>query len=246
MAFNSPGEGRNIKLAKFLRPDEVYRMFEKAKQYSTRDFKILMLLYYFGLRNSEMTSLRKEDIDIAQKTLKVVQGKGSKDRIVPIVEFNPFWHKDRKTVLDYLAEWKGGKDDKGFIIQGDSQDGSLSERTVRRVVKRYAKLAKVENADEVHPHTLRHSYATHLVNMGVPESIIQRLLGHSSLSTTQIYAHMGVENLRKEVHKAVNTIEFKRKLPAKIDEIGKIDNDNERILAYQKLIIEAVSILLGV
>jgi len=243
--YNANKESKELKLALYLRPDEIHRMFEKAKMYSQRDFKTLMLLYYFGLRNNEMTALCKEHIDIIGKTLKVVQGKNSKDRIIPIVELNPFGNKD-SSILDHLAVWKGGKEETGILIEGDSADGTISDRTVRRRVKRYAELAKVTRASEVHPHTLRHSYATHLYNMGVPLDIVQRLLGHSSVNTTQIYAHLGVNKLRIELRKAINTIEYKRNLPERIAAIEKNEDVAVKTLEYQKLTNEAIRILLGV
>jgi integrase/recombinase XerC len=243
MAFNGMGEGRDVKLALFLSPDEVHRMFKKARKFSSRDFKILMLLYYFGLRNSEMTSLRKEHIYIADKTIKIVQGKGRKDRIIPVIDLNPFG-SDEKGILDYLAEWKGSKDETGLIIIGDSADGSLSRRTVARRVKNYAKLANVNDADKVHPHTLRHSYATHLYNMGVPLDIVQALLGHSNIKTTQIYSHMGIDKLRKEVRKAVRTVRFRHGLEDKLTEIDRIPDKVDRILEYQKIISKGLRIIL--
>lgn len=237
------GSTKKVEIVKFLREDEVYAMFEKAKRYSTRDWKVLMLLYYFGLRNTEMVNLRKEDIDIQGRKIKIVQGKGGKDRIIPIVEINPFIEKDEHSILDYLAMWVGQADG-DYIVGGFKKDGSISVRTVRRIVKKYAELCNVRNAEEVHPHTMRHSYATHLVNMKVPMYIIRALLGHTKEQTTRIYAKMGVDTIRQEVKKYVDIIVMKKELPARLKEIRKLEKE-DRMIALLELSLEIEMIKLG-
>ncbi len=242
--FGAFGNGAPLKLPLVLRVDEVFAMFEKAKKCNVRDFKILMLLYYFGMRNNEMTSLRREDIDLKSMTIKILDAKGGKDRMVPIVEFNTFVGRDDKTIADYLAMWVG-YDTTGPIIEGDSEDGGISDRTVRRIVKHYAVLCNVTRAAEVHPHTLRHCYATHLNNMGVPLDMVQKLLGHSNIQTTQIYAHMGVEQLRLMMKKMWEIVQFRQQYPLLVKEIEKEPDPIKRIEKHLELNNRANMILLG-
>jgi site-specific recombinase XerD len=177
-------------LPRFLTPPEVAEMFKSAVTFP-RDNMILKCLYYLGLRNSELRSLRVEDIDSINRTVKVIQGKGKKDRYVPIPG-------------DFAAELRAfisGKSS-GLLFEGRNEDGALSDRHLRRIVKEYARLANVRKHEEVHPHTLRHSYATHLQNSGVPLNIIQNMLGHTRLETTAIYTHMGIDRAREFIDHA--------------------------------------------
>ncbi len=171
------------KLPRFLSEAEVKAMFEKAE--NPRDRLLLKCLFYLGLRNSEAQKLRIEDIDLINRLVKVVAGKGKKDRYVPI------------PIQELVEELKD------FI--GQRQEGPLfavSDRHIRRIVKKYAKLAGIRKAEEVHPHTLRHSYATFLQNRGVPLNIIQEMLGHARIETTTIYVHLGLERMREWVERA--------------------------------------------
>ncbi len=176
------------KLPRFLTPLEVAEMFESSKD-SKRDNILLKCLYYLGLRNSEASNLLIEDVDTINKTVKVVQGKRKKDRYVPIPG----------AFSEELKGFIGER--KGYLFPGRVQ-GRLSDRHIRRIIKLYAVRAGVRKAEEVHPHTLRHSYATHLQNSGVPLNYIQNLLGHERLETTVIYTQMGVERARDWVEKA--------------------------------------------
>jgi integrase/recombinase XerD len=195
-------------LPRFLSPLEVAEMFKTAggsprdlahqrescgtssHVKATRDSMLLKCLYYLGLRNSEVRSLEIGDIDAINRTVKVVQGKGKKDRYVPIPgEF-----------ADEMKEYIGGRS--GRLFEGRGSEGELSDRHLRRIVKHYAQLANVRKYEEIHPHTLRHSYATHLQNSGVPLNVIQNMLGHSRLETTTIYTHMGIDRAREFIDNA--------------------------------------------
>jgi len=179
------------KLPRFLTPLEIAEMFEVSKE-RERDNLLLKCLYYLGLRNSEAQKLQIEDIDLINKTVKVVQGKGKKDRYVPIPG-------------KFSEELKGFiVDRKGLLFTGRSS-GRLSDRHIRRIVKLWAEKARVRKAEEIHPHTLRHSYATHLQNSGVPLNVIQSILGHARLETTTIYTHLGLERTKEWVEKAFET-----------------------------------------
>lgn len=172
------------KLPRFLTPAEMEAMFAKASD-SERNLLLLKCMFYLGMRNGEVQSLRIDDIDLINKMVKVVKGKGRKDRHVPI------------PTDELIADIKA-------YIQ-DKREGGLfdiSDRQIRRIVKQYARAAGIRKADEVHPHTLRHSYATHLQNQGVPLNVIQQILGHERIETTTVYVHLGLERMREHVEKA--------------------------------------------
>lgn len=172
------------KLPRFLTIQEVQAML-KASEENERDNILLKTLFYLGLRNSEAMSLNIEDIDIPNRIVKVVQGKGKKDRYVPIPtkEF-------AEELQRYIGERRTGK---LFYI---------SDRHIRRIVKKYAIKAGLRKPEEIHPHTLRHSYATFLQNQGTPLNIIQEILGHARIDTTTIYVHLAMEKKREFVEKA--------------------------------------------
>ena len=177
------------KLPRFLTPAEMAEMF-KAANGSHRDSTMLKCLYYLGLRNSELRAMNIGGIDAINRTVKVVQGKGRNDRHVPIPgEF-----------AEELKLFMGGR--KGKLFEGRNEKGELSDRHLRRIVKHYAQLANIRKYEEIHPHTLRHSYATHLQNSGVPLNVIQNMLGHSRLETTTIYTHMGMDRAREFIDNA--------------------------------------------
>lgn len=178
------------KLPRFLTKEEVMEMFRVASG-SKRDLILLKCFYYLGLRNSELQKMLIEDVDLINGVIKIVQGKGEKDRYVPMP---PGFTRE-------LKEWVGQRS--GYLFQGRSGEaGLLSDRHIRRLVKKYAKLTNVRKYEEIHPHTLRHSYATHLQNRGIPLNIIQDMLGHERLETTRIYTHMGVEQAKEYIKKA--------------------------------------------
>ena len=183
------------KLPRFLTGNEVLEMFRVAN--GKRDLVLLKSLYYLGLRNSEAQKMMVDDVDAINKTVKVVQGKRGKDRYVPIPE----------GFAQDLKEWIGARK-KGPLFEGrHGEKGMLSDRHIRRLVKNYAMLANVRKYEEIHPHTLRHSYATHLQNKGVPLNIIQNMLGHENIETTTIYTHMGLDQARGYVEKAFEDFE---------------------------------------
>ena len=172
------------KLPRFLSDSEVKAMFELSRDHP-RDNLLLKSMYYLGLRNSEVINLRYEDIDFINKTVKVVMGKGEKDRYVPVPS---------QEILDqFQAYTEDRRTGRVFL---------LTDRHLRRIVKNYAVKANIRNPGEIHPHTLRHSYATHLMNKGLPLNYIQELLGHSKIDTTTIYVHLGIDKKKELVTKA--------------------------------------------
>lgn len=166
-----------------LSKDEVKLLINSSKNQKSR--LMITLLYASGLRVSELLNLKISDLNFNEKTGLVKQGKGRKDRMfnIPqntIEELKGYIESKKKTNNDYLFTGKKGK---------------ISSRNVQKIVSKAAKKAGIEK--DVHPHTLRHSYATHLLENGTDIRLIQELLGHADLSTTQIYAHVSKEQLKK-------------------------------------------------
>jgi integrase/recombinase XerD len=162
---------RNRKLPRWLREDQVKRLFDVAN--NDRDRILMKLMFYCGLRCAEALNLRKSDFDFVDGTVFIRQGKGNKDRLVPVP----------KILYPELKEYMKNKE-KLFDI---------GTRHTRRIVKMYSKKSKIQNYETVHPHTLRHSYATFLLNKGVPLLTISRFLGHSDINMTTIYTHMSMK-----------------------------------------------------
>jgi integrase/recombinase XerC len=169
------------KLVSFLPVDEAHDLMVGAD--ATRDTAILELLYASGLRVSELTGLDLDDVDRGGRTVRVL-GKGRKERIVP------FGSKAARALEAWL-ERRGG--DAGALFVG--RRGRLTPRAVYTIVRTAARRAGITRT--VSPHTLRHSFATHLLDGGADLRAIQELLGHSRLSTTQRYTHVGAEHLLK-------------------------------------------------
>jgi len=178
-------------LPRHLRPGEVEGLIEAPagdEPLVRRDRAILELLYAAGLRVSELVGLDWPDVDLSARVLRVM-GKGSKERMVP------FGRPAAEALRRWLEVWEGVRDamDGGEPVFLNHQGTRLTDRSVRRVIDRWVDAAAV--ARGVHPHTLRHTFATHLLENGADLRAIQELLGHSSLSTTQKYTHLEVERL---------------------------------------------------
>jgi integrase/recombinase XerC len=183
-------------LPRHLRPGEVENLLEAPATSDTplalRDRAILELLYAAGLRVSELVGLDWRDIDLSARVLRVM-GKGRKERMVP------FGRPAQEALKQWLEAWEGVRtcggpwedDDDPVLL--NFRGGRLTDRSVRNILDRWVDSAAV--ARGVHPHTLRHTFATHLLENGADLRTIQELLGHSSLSTTQKYTHLEVERL---------------------------------------------------
>lgn len=169
-----------------LTKDEVKKLFNATKD--KRDRLILELLYSSGLRVSELCNLRYVDIDFKEKTAKVVSGKGNKDRLVVLSK-------------DWLEEYQKYRD-KTFkkapfpeYVFAKHNATKFSSDTIQRIVKESSKLADIKK--NISCHSLRHSFATHLLEGGANLRTIQTLLGHSSIATTQVYTKVSTEDLKK-------------------------------------------------
>ena len=156
-----------------------------------RDKGMLELLYATGLRVTELVSLTIENMSVQQGVVRVI-GKGNKERIVPMGEEAAYWVRQfmlygRPVLLN------GQSSDVVFPSQRAQQ---MTRQTFWHRVKHYAILADID-ADALSPHVLRHAFATHLVNHGADLRVVQMLLGHTDLSTTQIYTHVAKERLKR-------------------------------------------------
>jgi integrase/recombinase XerD len=159
------------------------------KTMKLRNKLILALLYSSGLRISELVMLITKDIDLDERTMRI-RGKGEKDRIVL------FDNKAKELIEEYL-EFKKSDTDYLFLNRFNKP---LTPRYVQMMIKKYAEIAGIKK--KVTPHILRHSFATHLLKNGVDIRVIQQLLGHSNLSTTQIYTSVDMETLKSVYDKA--------------------------------------------
>lgn len=157
--------------------------------YTTRDLLIIELLYDTGCRATELVSIQLKDINEMEKSIKVL-GKGSKERVVFFGEYT------LDTLYKYLQEREiilDGKPSEYLFVS--KENGSLTTRRIAQIMDSVMKVVAIKN--NVTPHTLRHTFATHLLNNGADLRSVQELLGHSSLSTTQIYTHISNERLRQ-------------------------------------------------
>ncbi len=146
---------------------------------------MLSLIYACGLRRSELLNLRPEDIDGQRGMLRVNQGKGRKDRVVPI----------GGRMLDLIAEYLGYEKPKSYLFEGQILGEKYHERSLQQVLKQA--LVKAGIKKPVTLHWLRHSYATHLLEGGTDLRYIQELLGHKSSKTTELYTHVSQKSLEK-------------------------------------------------
>ncbi len=175
-------------LPRFLSVDDVFALVEKPEGMGiipARNRALLELLYSCGLRVSEIAGMNVEDIN-TKEGLAIVRGKGRKERILPVGS------KAVDAIKTYMVE-KLLLRKKGVALFLNSRGERLSERGIRRVVVKYAKLIGISGP--IGPHTLRHTFASHLLQSGADLRVIQELLGHSSLSTTQKYTHVDITHL---------------------------------------------------
>lgn len=158
-----------------------------------RDRAVLETLYSSGIRVSELVGIDIEDADFIAGVIKVL-GKGRKERLAPIGE------KAVSAIRKYMEERdiKGWGSKKALFLNKSGE--RITDRSIRRIVDKYIKVLSVKEG--ISPHTLRHSFATHLLNAGADLRSVQELLGHKNLSTTQIYTHVTMERLKSVYDKA--------------------------------------------
>lgn len=187
----SPVAARSLPVSLSERHVEaLLRAPETGTELGIRDRAMLETLYASGLRVSELTTLGRDQIDLVVGVCRVL-GKGSKERLVPLGEQAVYW------IERYLAEARsdllGGRVSEALFVT--RRGAAMSRQAFWQNIKRYAMIAGVDTS--LSPHTLRHAFATHLINHGADLRSVQMLLGHSSLSTTQIYTHVARARLSK-------------------------------------------------
>lgn len=182
------------KLPIFLTVADVTKLIESpdiSDDLGLRDRAILEALYSTGIRVSELVGLNIESMDFIGGTVKVF-GKGKKERLIPIGD------EALRFIRDYLSARKVSNEAGPLFL--NKSGGRLSARSIRRIIEKYIK--NISSKEKISPHTLRHSFATHLLDRGADLRSVQELLGHVNLSTTQIYTHITTERLRDSYKKA--------------------------------------------
>lgn len=183
----------------FLFPDEMIELLDSidtSNNLGIRNKALLELMYASGLRCSEAVNLTLDCIDFNNQVL-LIHGKGHKDRYVPFHDLAKDW------LLKYLEEARNSLLDKNNDVLNvfvNNRGHKLTNRGIENIIDRITR--NYDPTKKIHPHTLRHSFATHLLNAGADLKTVQELLGHENLSTTQIYTHITKEHLRQVYLKA--------------------------------------------
>ena len=183
-----PAPKRERILPKFLSVEETERLLDTAahsKHFAARDKALFELMYSSGLRRSEVTGLRVKDIDFFNGIVKVF-GKGSKERLVPVTD------AALDALKTYLACRKNPQPDDALFLNKNGKP--LTGDGLAYIFKNTAIASHL--ARKVTPHSLRHSFATHLLNNGCDLRSLQEMLGHKSLAATQVYTHVSLEKLK--------------------------------------------------
>ncbi len=196
LMLSSPKQDKMLPI--FLTENEVEKLIEtpdKGEVSGLRDRAILETLYSTGMRVSELVSLNNDDVDSLGTTV-TVMGKGKKERMLPIGD------KAINAINKYRsarsARNKTKREIKALFL--NKNNGRLSDRGIRKIMDKHIRTASLRSG--VSPHTLRHSFATHLLDRGADLRSVQELLGHANLSTTQIYTHLTTEKLKSVYQKA--------------------------------------------
>lgn len=179
-------------LPKFLSEKEMSKFIETPSMRNVagkRDRAILETLYSTGMRVSELVGLNIDGVDMISNIAKVA-GKGKKERLVPIGD----------KALDAIRAYLDGRQQRSRALFLNKNGTRLSDRSVRNIVNKHIKSACINQ--NISPHVLRHSFATHLLNRGADLRSVQELLGHVNLSTTQIYTHVTTDRLKEVYNKS--------------------------------------------
>jgi len=196
---NPVKKGSGLRLARplprYLKDEEVTRLFSQIKK--LRDRAIFMLMLRCGLRVEEVANLRLQDLDLAQRRILVCQGKGNKDRVVYI-------SPDAERVLrEYLHSRSSSKEKQIFLVnKGTCRGKPISVRGIQKRMEYYARKTKIE----ISCHHLRHTMATQLLNADADLVTIQDLLGHSRIKTTQRYPKISNVKVQRDYYKAMDVI----------------------------------------
>ena len=191
LEIDSPKKRRTLPVA--LTVNEVNNLLEQPdtkKQLGLRDRALLETLYATGIRVSELINLKFTDLHEELKLVKVF-GKGSKERLIPISEVALSWIDSYKEKVRDPLILKIGKNTDFIFL--NNRGGSLTRQAVWQIIKHYCKMAGIQK--NVTPHTLRHTFATHLLENGADLRVVQEILGHSDISTTQIYTNLSQKHI---------------------------------------------------
>lgn len=191
LEIDSPKKRRSLPVA--LTVDEINHLLDQPntnKKLGLRDRALLETLYATGIRVSELINLKFNDLHEELKLIKVF-GKGSKERLIPISEVALSWIDSYKEkVRDPLIVKVGQNCDFIFL---NSRGTALTRQAVWQIIKKYCNMAGIQK--NVTPHTLRHTFATHLLENGADLRVVQEILGHSDISTTQIYTNLSQKHI---------------------------------------------------
>lgn len=188
--ISSPKKEKHLPL--FLTEEEVTRLIESViakDEMGLRDRAILEVFYSTGIRISELAGLNLDSVDFISGVIKVF-GKGKKERLVPIGDI----------AIAALRNYLDGRQKQSEAVFLNKHGKRITDRGIRGIVAKYLRLASMKQG--ISPHTLRHSFATHLLNRGADLRSVQELLGHANLSTTQVYTHLTTERLKSVYEKA--------------------------------------------
>ena len=193
-AVGIPALKEKKRLVRALRQEEMEALLDLAMfvdaQQPERDRFLLLTLYAFGLRRAELIGLKHSDVSLSDGTLRVL-GKRNKERILPIL---PIWAEAYRA----FSCSDGNRPDGLLFLHKGTE--SMPPRLVYSIVHSY--LQRASNSETKSPHVLRHTFATHLLDMGADLSAIRSLLGHANLSATQIYTHASMEQLKRVYHQS--------------------------------------------
>ncbi len=194
--FYAPPVSTEKKLPSVLNKEELDRLLSAPNVGDwdgIRDRAILELMYATGMRISEVAELRIDDVDLDERVVRCT-GKGGKQRLIPLTSSAVEWISKYLNVVRPLLDKKG---DSEYLWLGKN-GRKISRQALWKMFKKYVARAGIKR--RVTPHSMRHTFATHLLNAGMDLRTLQELLGHSSVSTTQVYTHLDIGRL-KEVYK---------------------------------------------
>jgi site-specific recombinase XerD len=198
------------KLPVYLSVDEILHLLDDLdpKDLPTkkplRDIAVLELLYATGVRCSELVNICFNDINLHNRTIRIL-GKGNKERIVL------FGNKAKDKLTSYIEKERSVVYSLSEKIFLNNCNEPITVRTVQRIIEMFRQFLKIERP--ITPHKIRHSFATHMLNQGVPLRVVQELLGHQSLSSTEIYTHVTTTELKElcDTMHPINTMSKKSK-----------------------------------
>lgn len=193
---------RRNKLPEILSRDEARRLLSQPnRRYPTglRNYVMMAVMYRAGLRVAEVLGLEPQHVDARRSQIRVEGGKGDKDRTIPVEPWLIDAIKSWQTVRGDVQKKAGAKWQKTRSVFCTLKGRKLNDRYVRAMVKRETEAAGIEK--DIHPHTLRHTYASELLEDGFTIREVQDLLGHADLSTTMIYTHVNPVHMAEKVRK---------------------------------------------